>query len=224
MPLTTDNPVAAPALFSPAAERNKQDILAQLQRTLPARGAALEIASGTGQHVAWFAAALPGWIWQPSDVGSEAFSSITANTRAAGLTNVEPPLPVDVLTPAWRQAGSPPLGDTLFDGIYCANMLHISPWATCATLMQGAALRLASGGQLITYGPYLEDNVPTSAGNLAFDASLRGSNPAWGVRRRGDVEDAAQAAGLRLWARIEMPANNLMLLFKRTTDSSAPRN
>lgn len=213
--MTTDAPVAAPALLSPAAERNKQDILAQLQRILPARGEALEIASGTGQHVACFAAALPGWTWQPSDVDSDAFSSITANTRGAGLANVHAPLPVDVLAPAWWQAGSPPLGDALFDAIYCANMLHISPWATCAALMQGAALRLAAGGQLITYGPYLEDDVPTAAGNLSFDHSLRSSNPAWGIRRREDVQATAQEHGLALLARHAMPANNLLLVFGR---------
>ena len=218
MTMMLDGQLPAPPLFSPAADRNKQHILAQLQCTLPASGTALEIASGTGQHVACFADALPRWTWQPTDVEGDAFSTITANTQGAkgsGLCNVRAPLQVDVLSPAWLQANTPPLGDTLFDAIYCANMLHIASWATCAALVQGAALRLAPGGQLITYGPYLEDDVPTSAGNLAFDHSLRSSNPAWGLRRREDVETAALQAGLVLQARHDMPANNLLLVFGR---------
>lgn len=219
MTMMLDGQLQAHPLFSPAADRNKQDILAQLQRILPTSGTALEIASGTGQHVAWFAAALTGWTWQPTDAEGDAFSTITANTHGMGLRNVRAPLQVDVLSPAWLQTGSPPvedgLGSTLFNAIYCANMLHIAPWATCAALMQGAALRLAPAGQLITYGPYLEDNVPTSAGNLAFDLSLRSSNPAWGLRRREDVEAAAHQAGLVLQTRHAMPANNLLLVFGR---------
>ena len=213
MTMMLDGQLVAQPLFSPAAERNKQHILAQLQRTLPASGTALELASGTGQHVACFAAALPSWHWQPTDADEDGFSTITANTQ--GLRNVRAPLRVDVLSPAWLQAGSPPLGSGTFDAIYCANMLHIAPWATCAALMHGSALRLAPSGQLITYGPYLENDVPTSPGNLAFDDSLRGSNPAWGLRRREDVEVAAQQAGLVLHARHAMPANNLLLVFGR---------
>ena len=215
MSMMLDGQLVAQPLFSPAAERNQQHILAQLQRTLPASGAALEIASGTGQHVACFAAALPGWTWQPTDAQEDGFSTITANTHGAGLRNVRAPLLVDVLSSVWLQAECPPLGGDTFDAIFCANMLHIAPWATCAALMQGAALRLAPGGQLITYGPYMEDDVPTSAGNLSFDHTLRSSNPAWGVRRREDVEAAAQQAGLVLQTRHAMPANNLLLVFGR---------
>ena len=210
-----DGPKAAQALFSPAAERNKQHILAVLQAALPPSGAALEIASGTGQHVACFAAALPRWTWQPSDVDHEAFSTICANTEGIGLLNVHPPVQLDVLSPAWLQANEAPLGRAVFDAIYCANMLHIAPWSVCPALMQGAAQRLAPGGQLILYGPYLEDGVPTSPGNLSFDHSLRSSNPAWGVRRREDVEAMANLVGLMLQARHAMPANNLLLVFER---------
>lgn len=216
--MTLDSPQQAQPLFSPAADRNKQSILAQLQRMLPASGKALEIASGTGQHVAWFAAALPNWTWQPTDAVVDAFSTITGHIQAvqgAGLRNVRAPLQVDVLSPAWLQADRPPLGGDTFNAIYCANMLHIAPWVACAALMQGAALRLAPGGQLITYGPYLEDDVPTSAGNLSFDHSLRGSNPAWGLRRREDMEAAAEQTGLVLQTRHAMPANNLLLVFGR---------
>lgn len=192
--------------FSPAADRNKQAILEVLRKVLPAQGTALEIASGTGQHVAWFAAGLPQWTWQPSDAMPASLGSISAWVAEQGLANVRPPLVLDVME-AW------PPGNTQFDLIYCANMLHISPWETCAALMQGSARRLAAGGVLVTYGPYLEDYVATSEGNLAFDKSLRSQDPAWGIRRREEVEQEAARAGLQLLARHAMPANNLLLVW-----------
>ncbi|UUZ68751.1 class I SAM-dependent methyltransferase [Polaromonas sp. P2-4] len=195
--------------FSPAADRNKQPILEVLRRLLPERGNALEIASGTGQHVAWFAAGLPQWTWQPSDAQPGALNSIAAWVSGQGLANVRPPLLLDVMAPDWLP------GSAQFDLIYCANMLHIAPWETCAALMHGSARHLAPGGVLVTYGPYLEGGVPTSAGNLAFDQSLRAQNPAWGIRLREDVEQVAAAAGLRLAARHAMPANNLLLVWGR---------
>lgn len=197
--------------FSPPADRNKQPILEVLRRLLPARGAALEIASGTGQHAAWFAAGLPGWTWQPTDRNDEGFESVTAWCAEVGAAGVLPPRVLDVTAAPW------PFGATTFDAIYCANMLHISPWATCAGLMQGAARHLAPQGLLITYGPYLEDEVPTATGNLAFDESLRQRDPSWGIRRREDVVATAAEAGLVLRERIAMPANNLMLVFGRGT-------
>ncbi len=197
------------AQFSPPADRNKQPILEVLQRLLPARGAALEIASGTGQHAAWFAAGLPGWTWQPTDRNDEGFESIATWSAEAGADGVLAPRVLDVTAAPW------PFGAITFDAIYCANMLHISPWATCAGLMQGAARHLAPQGLLITYGPYLEDEVPTATGNLAFDESLRQRDPSWGIRRREDVVATAAEAGLVLRERIAMPANNLMLVFGR---------
>ncbi|MDQ3058324.1 MAG: class I SAM-dependent methyltransferase [Pseudomonadota bacterium] len=201
--------------FSPAAERNKEPILDVLRQVLPERGSALEIASGTGQHVAWFAAGLPHWTWQPTEAQSDAFSSIAHWVARQGVANVRPPRLLDVMAPRWLADDAGP-DAPVFDAIFCANMLHISPWATCAALMAGSARHLASGGALITYGPYLEDGVPTSAGNLAFDQSLREQNPAWGLRRREDVEIEAARAGLRLAARHVLPANNLLLVFRRT--------
>ena len=192
--------------FSPAADRNKQAILDVLREVLPGRGHALEIASGTGQHVAWFAAGLPQWTWQPTDAMPASLGSISAWVAEQGLTNVRPPLVLDVMQ-AWLP------GDVRFDLVYCANMLHISPWETCAALMQGAARYLAPDGVLVTYGPYLEDGVPTSEGNLSFDRSLRSQDPSWGIRRREDVEQEAARAGLRLLARHAMPANNLLLVW-----------
>ncbi|GBU15728.1 hypothetical protein AwPolaro_11060 [Polaromonas sp.] len=195
--------------FSPAAERNKQVILDTLRQVLPERGSALEIASGTGQHIACFAQALPHWLWQPSDVQSGGFASIAAWVAKDQLNNVQVPLPLDVLSTPWQ------LGDARFDAIYCANMLHISPWTTCAALMHGSAEHLSPKGVLITYGPYLEDDVPTSQGNLIFDQSLRQQNPAWGIRRREDVEQEAARAGLHLSQRHALPANNLLLVWTR---------
>ena len=199
-----------PPDFSPAADRNKQPILDVLCRVLPERGSALEVASGTGQHVAWFAAGLPHWTWQPTEAQLGALNTIAKRTAQQGLTNVLPPVLLDVMAPQWLAE------DARFDLIFCANMLHIAPWATCAALMHGSARHLAPGGALITYGPYLEDGVPTSAGNQAFDQNLREQNPAWGIRRREDVEREAAQAGLQLSARHAMPANNLLLVWSRT--------
>ncbi len=195
--------------FSAAAERNKQPILDVLRTLLPEEGHALEISCGTGQHVAWFAAQLPLWSWQPTDLTADLFPDIMVRITEARLVNVQPPQLLNVLSDAWPAEHEPQ------DLIYNANMLHIAPWACCAGLMRGAARLLAPGGRLVTYGPYLEDDVPTSEGNLKFDATLRAQNPDWGIRRREDVEDQARAAGLRLAVRHSMPANNLLLVWQR---------
>jgi Protein of unknown function (DUF938) len=202
-----------PAQYSPAAERNRQPIVQVLQQVLPAQGLALEIASGTGQHVAWFAKHLPHWLWQPSDAQADAFDSITEWCAQAQATNVRAPVLLDVLAPPWPSKGA--AFAESFDAIYCANMLHIAPWPTCAALMQGAAQHLAAQGTLITYGPYIERDLPTSPGNLAFDADLRQRNPAWGIRSLDDVAQQATQVGLRLSERFAMPANNLLLVFRR---------
>jgi hypothetical protein len=202
---------------SPAAERNKQPILEVLRQLLPPQGSALEIASGTGQHAAWFPAGLPGWTWQPTEADAAALPLIAAWTAQAGVSNVRPPLRLDVTAPQWPAEG--PAFAAPFDAIYCANMLHISPWATCAALMRGAARHLAGKGVLITYGPYLEDGVPAAPGNLSFDQSLRARNPAWGIRRLQDVIREAERAGLSFARRHAMPANNLLLVFARRRES-----
>ena len=223
--------------FSPAAERNKQPILAVLQALLPAQGKALEIASGTGQHVAWFATGLPQWVWQPTDAQTGGFGSISAWVAQAGLSNVQAPVLLDVMAAEWLAEPAEDetakvdlsklnaakfdltkLNRLKFDLIFCANMLHISPWATCAALMQGSARHLAKGGWLVTYGPYLEDGVATSPGNLSFDQSLRQQNPAWGIRALADIAQEARRAGLQLVARHAMPANNLLLVWRQLAD------
>lgn len=192
---------------SPAAERNGPPILAALQRLLPPTGLLLEIASGTGQHAAFCGVGLPGWQWQPSDVAAESLSSIAA--WCEGLANLRPPVVLNVLDASW------PAAPAVVDAIYCANMIHIAPWACTAALMQGAARHLAPQGLLLTYGPYLLDDEPTAPSNLAFDADLRARNPAWGLRRLADVGGQAAAAGLALRERLDMPANNKLLIWVR---------
>ena len=202
--------------FSPAAEQNKQPILDKLLPVLPPQGAALEIASGTGQHAAWFGRHLPGWTWQPSDWQTDAAESIALHAARAGARQVLPALQLDVCTHPWLQATPGAAEVATFDLIFCANMLHIAPWAACAGLMRGSAQHLAPGGRLVTYGPYLEKDVITTRSNLDFDASLRQRNPAWGIRWREEVEREALQAGLCLSQRHSMPANNLLLVWART--------
>jgi Protein of unknown function (DUF938) len=134
--------------------------------------------------------------------------------KEAGQANVASPLWLDVLAAQWPATGA--AFTQPFDAIYCANMLHIAPWATCAALMQGSRRHLAPGGVLITYGPYLEDAVVTSPGNLAFNDSLRARDPAWGIRRLEDVAQEARRAGLTLRERHAMPANNLLLVWHKS--------
>ena len=205
--------------YSPAAERNGPAILAQLQALLPQQGRALEIASGTGQHVALFAASWPGWTWQPSDLSGDDFPSIVQWCAQTSAELALPPCRLDVQAPHWPAVGAPFAHP--FDAIYCANMLHIAPWACCQGLMQGAARHLAPSGRLITYGPYFELGLPVAAGNLAFDQRLRERDSAWGIRWRHEVEAQAESAGLRLANRLEMPANNLLLVFERVRPAVA---
>ena len=193
-------------LWSGAAQRNREPILAELLRRLPAQGSALEIASGSGEHALHFAAALPGWRWQTSDADPRARASISAHAAEAGLANLLlPPLVLDVLNGPWPT--------TRFDLVFCANLLHIAPWPTCAALMHGASACLAPGGTLVIYGPFIVDGEPTAASNLDFDADLRARDATWGLRHLQDVEREAGAAGLQLHNRIPMPANNQLLLF-----------
>ncbi len=165
----------------------------------------LEIASGAGEHVAHFAAARADWSWQPTDADPQALAFIASRTGA--LPNVRPPLALDVLAPPWPSLDR-------FDAVYCANMLHIAAWPTCAALMAGASQHLVAGGALILYGPYFVDGEAPAPGNVAFDADLQRRNPQWGVRRLADVVDAAQGAGLVFERRIDMPANNFLLVFR----------
>jgi SAM-dependent methyltransferase len=196
--------------FSAAAERNREPILRELQRLLPPSARVLEIASGTGQHAQHFAHVCPGWSWQPSEGEPGALGVIDARCRDLG--NVRPALRLDVLSSSWPV-------DVPFDAIYCANLLHIAPWAICPALMAGASAHLAPRGLLILYGPYRQDGVPTAPSNEAFDADLRQRNPSWGLRTLAAVERAAAAAGLALREAAAMPANNLLLVFEQARGS-----
>lgn len=194
-------------LHSPAAERNKDPLLLQLQRLLPAQGTALEIASGSGQHAAHFAAALTGWRWCPSEADARALPSIAA--WCAGLPNVAPAQVLDVSAPDWPDAPA------ALELVFCANLLHIAAWPVCAALMAGAARHLRGGGHLLIYGPFLLEEKTTAPSNLAFDSDLRQRNPAWGLRALQDVRAQALAQSLVLQETVDMPANNLLLVFQR---------
>jgi SAM-dependent methyltransferase len=196
------------ARSSPSTARNRDPILAVLKAHLPPQGLVLEIAAGAGEHAVHNAAALPGLVWQPTDPLAEALASIAAWRAWAGLPNLLEPLSLDAADPeSWPVEQA--------DAIVNINMIHISPWAATLGLMAGAGRVLPAGGVLYLYGPYIEEGVGTAPGNLAFDASLKARDPAWGLRRKEDVAAAARAHGLALEARVAMPANNLSLVLRK---------
>ena len=190
---------------SSAADRNKGPILEVLERVLPKRGLVLEIASGAGRHVAHFASALAGPVWQPSEPDAELRQVISA--AASGLPNVREPLDLDVLRHPWPIAGA--------DAIVNINMIHVAPWAAAEALMQGAGELLANGGILYMYGPYRRFGGHTAPSNAAFDDRLRSQNGQWGLRDMEEVERLAGEAGLSLERTAAMPANNFSLVFRR---------
>lgn len=193
---------------APATLRNRDAIATVLTDWLPRAGTVLEVASGSGEHIVHFAATFPHLDWQPSDPDPAGLTSIAAWRAEAGLANIAPPLALDAAADDW------PIDKA--ETILCINMIHISPWTATLGLFAGASRLLASGAPLILYGPYVEPGVATAESNLAFDASLRGRNPAWGLRDTDDVKVGAAAAGFAFVERRTMPADNLMLLFRRT--------
>lgn len=199
-----------PRLFAPATGRNRDPILAVLERILaPVAGAdVLEIASGSGQHVVHFAARLPGLNFQPSDPDPANRASIAAWIAETGLRNVRAPVALDVTAQDWSVAQ--PVA-----AILCINMIHISPWAATLGLMRGAARLLASGAPLYLYGPYMRAGRHTAPSNAAFDADLRARDPRWGVRELETVSEVAREHGLALDEVVEMPANNLSVVLRR---------
>ena len=197
--------------FSPSAARNVKPILTVMCPRLPASGRALEVASGTGQHIAAFAEGFPGVNWTPSDPDPAARASIAAHVAEAGLANLHPPLDLDVTNPAWPEAMEAGL-----DAIVAVNLLHISPWEATLGLLSGAGRLLAPEGRLLIYGPFARGGDYLSQSNVQFDAALRHRDPGWGLRDVDDVAAPARAEGLALAEVIEMPANNLMLMLQRS--------
>ncbi|NQV79355.1 MAG: DUF938 domain-containing protein [Alphaproteobacteria bacterium] len=198
---------------APASERNREPILAVLNRFLPAAGdgLVLEVASGTGQHTAWFAAAFPHLTWQPSDAHEPAHESIRAWITHEAVTNARPPIHLDAAAPHLPDIET----DTPVVAMLNVNMIHISPWAACEGLMAKAGDLLPPGGHLIMYGPYARGGAHTASSNAAFDDSLRARNPAWGIRNLEDVIACAAANDLNHVDTIDMPANNLSVVYQR---------
>ncbi len=199
-------PPTDPRLTAPSASRNRDPILDSLASHLPASGLVLEIASGTGEHVAHFAARLPHLQWQPSDPDAERRASI--GSWATGLPNVRPALALDATAPHWpiERAAA----------VLCINMIHIAPPAATHGLIAGAASVLAPGGLLALYGPFRRAGRPMEPGNAAFDANLRARNPAWGLRVLEDIAALAHDGGFGGPLIQPMPADNLLVLFRRT--------
>ena len=196
-----------PRLFAPATLRNREPILDILRKILPATGLVLEIASGSGEHVSHFAAALPALTFQPSDPDQDALISTTAWIGQSGLVNIRPPVQLDAAAAEWPVRSA--------DAIICINMIHISPWAATRGLMTQAGKLLPEGAPLYLYGPYRRPGRALEPSNLAFDESLRARNPEWGLRELDDVAALAAEAGLGAPEVIEMPANNLSVIFRR---------
>jgi hypothetical protein len=207
MPFFDPPPAARGGLHAAATERNRGPILEILRRVLPPSGLVLEIASGTGQHVAFFGRELPALRWQPSDPSPAHLESIRAWTVAFGLENVAPPARLEVEISPWPLAHA--------DAILNINMIHIAPWAAAEALFRGAARLLPAAGVLFFYGPFKRDGRHTAESNARFDERLRGEDPRWGVRDLVDVEAVAAAAGFGTPEVIAMPANNLSLVFRR---------
>lgn len=191
----------------PATERNRDAILAVLRGALPETGLVLEIASGSGEHVVYFARAFPGLTFQPSDPEDAALHSIAAWTRATGAANVLPPIMLDAASDPWPVAKA--------DAILCINMIHIAPWRATEGLIRGAAALLSPGAPLYLYGPYRQAGVVTAPSNEAFDESLKSRNAEWGLRDLGTVAALARDEGFSGPEVTEMPANNLSVVFRR---------
>ena len=196
-----------PRQHRPHVARNRDPILEVLRRLLPATGLVLEVASGSGEHAAYFATKLPALMWQPTDPDPEAIASTAAHRVTASVPNLLPPLMLDVMSERWPVDRA--------DAVICCNMIHIAPWSACEGLVAGAARTLPSGGLLYLYGPYKIGGEHTAPSNRNFDLDLRARNPEWGIRDLGDVTALAERHGFKLAETVPMPANNLSVIFQR---------
>jgi Protein of unknown function (DUF938) len=197
--------------YAPATERNRQFILDVLLRVLPTKGDILEIASGTGEHAVFFAPHFKPRLWIPSDPNPQAIASIASWREHAAIENLHSPIEIDVRQSQWYLPNN-----LMASAIVCINMIHIAPWSACVGLITGASNLLVSGGILYLYGPYKRDGEHTAPSNLAFDRSLRDRNPEWGVRDLEHVVSFANDLGWHLSEVVEMPANNLSVVFKKS--------
>jgi SAM-dependent methyltransferase len=211
-------PVGADGRLDAAAfHRNHEPIWSVLQRYLAGKsGDLLEAGSGTGQHAVYFARQCPDITWWPSDFNARHLASISAWRAHAGPSNLRPPLKLDLTDPAWCEEMHNGGGPTALLAVFCANVIHIGPWRLTEGLFAGAARYLGSGGLLLLYGPFKRDGKHTALSNAVFDASLRQSDPEWGVRDTADLERLGASNGLALHEVVEMPANNLILIFSRS--------
>jgi hypothetical protein len=194
-------------LHSAAAGRNRAPIFDVLRKILPERGLVLEVASGSGEHVVHFAAGAPGLTFAPSDPSPQARDSIAAWIACTGVANVPAPLALDASDDSW------PI--THADALICINMIHISPWAATEGLFCNAGRILPPGSPLYLYGPFRRDGAHTAPSNAEFDMWLRAQDSRWGVRDVETVTSLARQSGFEGPDIIEMPANNLSLIFRR---------
>lgn len=198
-------------LHSPSALRNQADLAALLQAHAPTEGQALELASGTGQHIGAFAAALPGLEWQPSDVEAARLASIDAHATDSGCANIRAAIHLDATRPGWA-ADQPPR-----DLIVLINLLHLIPLDEAQTLIREAAMALKPAGMLMIYGPFSREGDLTSEGDGRFDAELRAADPRIGYKDTTQMQEWLPAAGLARIEMHQMPANNLAFIARKPT-------
>jgi len=209
--LETRDEAADGRIYSPSAERNRAVIAETFLRLMPNEGRILEIGSGVGMHAAAIAAAAPGLDWRPSDPDDASRRSIAAWAAATPGATIREPLNLRTSDADWGEAER----EAPYAGLVSINMIHIAPWSACLGLLDGAARLLGPGGRLFLYGPFRRAGAHTAPSNAAFDESLKARDPAWGVRDLDDVAREAAARGLELSELVEMPANNLSILFTR---------